>query len=644
MPLQDFPGEVCTLKRSCPLMEYLEDNARWAIRNFSLIEQGIFMTSRHSWISLLLIAAALTSGCVEDHIYNEASTTTQALKGVSLPDPGDPTHPCDSDFPSCDNFCDPMVEDPGLPGTCCIGWNIASCTEAGIYSPGDQDNDGVLDPYDHCVFTPDPTNANNDADSWGDVCDNCPFVTNQDQNDWPDYDGIGNACDADDDNDGILDRDDLCPLLFNHYMSFEPDIDGDGIGNECDPDIDGDGLLNYLDNCPDHANPLQRDYDGDGLGNACDADLDGDSILNTQDNCPHVPNTSQTLSQRNTQIRYDGRTMRGGLACTHDRVQLERVRPRYGTTPAHFNSWDQHSVPASRTEKTLIARVSTPPASVTRHLVFMSAGQQNQQFSDDLTGQPANYENNFPIADASRTVNMQLSSLLKDLLVNGGDSSASKEALLDMGETYAAIAFNATFGWSMTHLRAVEDSFYDHLRNSVDMTRLETITLAGHSRGGCLVARLASRFREDYPHIPVMLELYDPVCMYDNIFGYSEFGIPSFAPPYHNPHQSNYFTIGTDIRAQLTPHASTGQDVSDLRVLNVSSGDGTVTAHAFTQWSDPDILTEGSHPWYERVWIDGIHEVADNQFDETYNLGYINYDRLGIEFYEESCTLIDCKL
>lgn len=586
-------------------------------------------------------------GCVDDPNFDQEEdvyTSSQALETVPLPDPGDPMHPCAYMYPSCDNFCDPGVVDPGTRGTCCVGWNIASCHQAGIYTPGDEDGDGVLDPYDHCVFTPDATNANNDGDTWGDVCDNCPAVTNQDQQDWPDRDGVGNACDDDDDNDGILDRDDLCPLLFDEHHSMNPDIDGDGIGNACDSDIDGDGLVNYLDNCPEHPNPIQRDYDGDGSGNVCDDDLDGDGVLNTQDNCPHVPNPSQTPSHRSTTIRYDGRLMVAGEACSHDRVVLERVRPRYGSTPAHFSSWDQHGVPASRTEKTLIARVSTPPASVTRHLVFMSAGQQNQQFSDALTGQLVDYESGFAMGSASRVVDVGPTSLLKDLLVKEGYLSSPEQALLDMGETYAAVAFDAAFGWSMSHLGAVEMAFYDHLRGSVDMNRIETITLAGHSRGGCLVARLAKRFRHDYPDIPVMLELYDPVCMYDNIFGYSEFGIQAGAHPYHNPHHGNYFTVGTDIRAQLTPHAASGQDVSSLRVLNVSSGEGTATAHAFTQWSDPDILTEGTHPWYERVWIDGEHEVADNRFDDAYNLGYINYDRLGLDFYKESCALMSCNL
>lgn len=49
------------------------------------------------------------------------------------------------------------------------------------------------------------------------------------------------------------------------------DLDGDGRGDACDSDDDADGVPDTRDNCARKSNADQKDTDGDGTGDACDA-------------------------------------------------------------------------------------------------------------------------------------------------------------------------------------------------------------------------------------------------------------------------------------------------------------------------------------------------------------------------------------
>jgi len=68
-----------------------------------------------------------------------------------------------------------------------------------------------------------------DGDGLVNALDELPF--NSDETLDSDFDGIGNNSDTDDDNDGLLDSVDLCPLISS---SNNEDSDGDGIGDICE--------------------------------------------------------------------------------------------------------------------------------------------------------------------------------------------------------------------------------------------------------------------------------------------------------------------------------------------------------------------------------------------------------------------------
>ena len=123
-------------------------------------------------------------------------------------------------------------------------------------------------------------NLDLDDDGIRDTEDNCLGISNPEQLD-TDQDGLGNSCDTDDDNDGVLDSEDAFPLDATESV----DTDGDGIGNVSDTDDDGDGVLDTEDAFPLDATE-SVDTDEDGIGNNADTDDDGDGVLDTEDAFP----------------------------------------------------------------------------------------------------------------------------------------------------------------------------------------------------------------------------------------------------------------------------------------------------------------------------------------------------------------------
>jgi len=93
---------------------------------------------------------------------------------------------------------------------------------------GDLDTDGLVNAGEvPTVSVPegasDPFDSDSDDDGYSDDLDNCPKTHNPEQSDW-DEDGLGDACDPDDDDDGLTDGQEA---VFGSDP-FKTDTDGDG--------------------------------------------------------------------------------------------------------------------------------------------------------------------------------------------------------------------------------------------------------------------------------------------------------------------------------------------------------------------------------------------------------------------------------
>ena len=178
----------------------------------------------------------------------------------------------------------------------------------------DENGNGVVD----CL------EKDTDEDGWLDDDDNCPEISNSQQEDL-DQDGMGDACDDDDDGDGDGDLTDCEPLNADIFNGADEACNGlddncvlgadegfgditcgtgecivtvqecvDGAVQECVPGDPTDEICDGLNNdCDEETDEDFPDEDGNGIVDCLELDTDQDGVVDIKDNCPELANPEQ---------------------------------------------------------------------------------------------------------------------------------------------------------------------------------------------------------------------------------------------------------------------------------------------------------------------------------------------------------------
>jgi VCBS repeat-containing protein len=147
----------------------------------------------------------------------------------------------------------------------------------------DTDRDSTADIFDS--FPNDASEiSDSDADTIGDNADNCPNTANTNQANF-DADAMGDACDPDEDNDGVNSAEDA----FKFNPNYSSDTDGDGMADAYELEHSFD-----ITNAGDKA----TDSDGDGISNLDEFLAGTNPRVNPNPGLPElvIPNDIQVVS------------------------------------------------------------------------------------------------------------------------------------------------------------------------------------------------------------------------------------------------------------------------------------------------------------------------------------------------------------
>jgi len=170
---------------------------------------------------------------------------------------------------------------------------------------------------------------------------------------------------------------------------------------------------------------------------------------------------------------------------------------------ADYQPWEDHGVPDQIQKNTYIGKYNAPSRSKVEHIVLLASGQRFGDIDDNwITGQPDTRA--FKKQEGDRTLGVSTESLAYKLF---------SQDVYSESNTFAALAVDPRFNWgfSKDNKRDIVNAYFTWLKGKFHKSNLKSVYLAGHSRGGALVMRLAKKFQSEFPDVAVIVHTFDPV-------------------------------------------------------------------------------------------------------------------------------------
>lgn len=304
------------------------------------------------------------------------------------------------------------------------------------------------------------------------------------------------------------------------------------------------------------------------------------------------------------------------------------------------NFWENAGVSGNDQDKIFMAYMATPPSpSAVKNIVFLSSGQQGSSGGDAqnnvVSGYKAGYSWDTKLnGQKSRSLDgRSLAVRFKD--ENLADFSPSDTVFV----TVANSMFNHML-WSSTKSKFLT-AFTNFLGSHVSSwSNVEKIYLAGSSRGGCLVSRLAKKLMDDssidVANAKFTVHVVDGVCKYtQNEYGTTSDTIDNPNSP--NSAFQNYKGRKTDISSQIATAANKRQMcmrhvVGGEEVTQLALGVRAFTHDTCTSSAGCTLTDSNGDEYYKQTW----HDITHTDFGRNYAFDHVTVENF-LDHYQTAC-------